>query len=163
MRQTTRLLQTVLIMGGLLILVLAAPEVQSRTIQSGQPQNAVHLASIPSATPHTAQLFTYLPLSLDSYTFPVPPEPPFGEEPHAVVGSPYALVVIFGFSPIFSAPSASAITRTTLPADIRSLHPDRIGALRGEGLPAFDHPSPGAESQRGRRVCRRTRRLLANA
>ena len=93
MRQTTRLLQTVLIMGGLLILVLAASEVQSRTIQPSQPQNAVHLASIPLATPHTAQLSTYLPLVLDSYTVPVPPQPPFGEEPHAVVGNLYACLL----------------------------------------------------------------------
>ena len=114
MGQAIRLLLTVLIMGGLLILVLAPPEVQSRTIQPGQLQNSIQLASQPSATPHAAQLSTYLPLLLDSYTFPVPPQPPFGEEPHAVVGNPYAPVVIFDFAD-FQCPFCKRHHDETLP------------------------------------------------
>ena len=56
------------------------------------------LTPMASVTPRAAQLSRFLPLLLNSYTFPGPPQPPFGQEPYAVIGDPRAPVVIVQFA-----------------------------------------------------------------
>ena len=116
-----RLLLTVLIMGGLLILVLAPPAGAIKDNQPGKLQNPPSLAPQLSATPHAPQLSTRSAAVADFIHVSSPPLHPLlrtANTPWLVVPTRQCYLRFRRFSvPLLQAPSRRDAT-----ADLRSLH-----------------------------------------